>query len=167
MRDNRLVIHLDNSADTGLVQFEPLWNSDWASVTPGQPHNDLTYIESTTSQITMTFSAGRCGSTDVADWFLHTPIPESDQPYNIICIGEREYIPTDLNFAFCGTLSTNNHAGARASSNVCFGQGHWPDWDFQKQHMSGEFINGWCVKYASGSWTRTSDSASNELNYFP
>lgn len=156
MQENNVTIFLGGPSDGGLVTFEPLWGS--ANVTTGQPTNGVTYIESQEAQMTMIFSAGRCGSTDVAQWFLNTPIPGNVQPSTIYCIGAtgKGSIPSGkLNFGFCGTLHVHTTEGPSHFTNVCFAQGHWQD----AYGPEGHIMNGWCVKYSDGDWTRTGASA--------
>jgi 1-phosphatidylinositol phosphodiesterase len=117
------VVYFDNLTGYSLVVVKYTVND--FSVTPGQDPDGHIYDGLTVSGGSdgkLTFSVGREGSTQVADWF-NDRIPPGQTTFN--------HTAGELNFAFLGTLEltiTGGILGQRQKiytfSNVALAQGH-------------------------------------------
>lgn len=108
-RSNSVAIYADAPISAGSVSFT--WDGGY-SITSGQPWGGVT-TGSNDGQLLVTANAGRSGSSGPAQWFNSlTSLP----------IGNDENLdatPSDLNFAFSGTLTIEGH-----QYPIVIGQGH-------------------------------------------
>jgi len=138
--DNTVTIAAVNPVSDNNVSFE--WDGGY-SITGGQPWGGVSTSQSG-GPIVINVQAGRSGTSGPADWFnARTSMPIG----NDVTIGGQ---PSELNFAFSGTLTVNG-----ASYPVVFGQGH--DSEGQNNWWLGGQGSGWTEFTVSPEALRTPD----------
>ena len=90
------------------------------SITSGQPWQGISNIGYNDSGCTMYVMAGRKRSTAPANWFTRNVEPGS-------YIG-RATLPKELNFAFKGNMSFDNHGQTFTGEDIVITQGHDKWW---------------------------------------
>lgn len=113
IRDNDFTLKM-----TGMSDME--FDISGHSITSGQPWEGISKISCNSSgDCTMTVRAGRKGSKNVAQWFKDNVDGGSALGCSTI-----DQMPSELNFAFIGTMTFSHGGKTYTGTDIVIAQGH-------------------------------------------